>query len=576
MVWHTYMLSPRRFLSDCIRYNKIGLWQGGMPWEAIAASIDNNSFAFNPGPDAERNFSTATGLKWKALEAPPVAQITCPVCSTILNVELTTCTKAGSWKNPYSAGTDGYGFADRSFTELCNVCDLKINHELLRAQRFCNDVVLLLNQGVPMAGTLLGTDGLTPPVVGKGVQPPSTFQMAYPNRLLLAGGGSKIVSRHVMLWNGRRTLHAMHSMADIRLKLEAVIRDQGIRAAASATGNNPQTVPEERIAIRRMMGCYWDNASSFSLDLVGAVIRQNEFVAKMHQIDWLHSPALRATMARLINKYENFFQIMRAYPNSFAVPTLDVDLAWHTHQLSPASYRAYSVSQCGILVNHDDKIDESKLSMGFEWTSKTYEQMFGAVYSECSCWYCEAIRESHANRHTLLKIGKSHKKNSVSQDLERLRAAGPSDPQRAPHISAHNAIKTQGNPDIKTAEYVRKQQLERSYQRAAQRAKKEGRFLPPHEATFFYPTWGIAYPVGFYAPFMGDPCINGDIYPTQPDCANLSTGAPGNCCRGSCGGNAAAGSCGGAGCSGGGGDAGGGSGGDAGGDAGGGGCGGSG
>ena len=40
------------------------------------------------------------------------------------------------------------------------------------------------------------------------------------------------------------------------------------------TTNGHRATKEERIALRRMMSCYWDNASPFSLDLVGAVIRQ--------------------------------------------------------------------------------------------------------------------------------------------------------------------------------------------------------------------------------------------------------------------------------------------------------------
>jgi hypothetical protein len=55
----------------------------------------------------------------------------------------------------------------------------------------------------------------------------------------------------------------------------------------------------------------------------------------MDNIDCIHSPALVATMNRLIQKYKIFFDIMATKPRRMAVPTLDVDLAWHTHQLSP-------------------------------------------------------------------------------------------------------------------------------------------------------------------------------------------------------------------------------------------------
>ena len=59
-----------------------------------------------------------------------------------------------------------------------------------------------------------------------------------------------------------------------------------------------------------MLSRYWENSSPFALDLVGAVLRQGVFVQKMHDIDWLHSPALKFTMGRLLTKFERFFDIL--------------------------------------------------------------------------------------------------------------------------------------------------------------------------------------------------------------------------------------------------------------------------
>lgn len=127
-------------------------------------------------------------------------------------------------------------------------------------------------------------------------------------------------------------------------------------------------------------------------------MRQGVFVEKMHKLDWLHSPAARKTMERLVTKYDRFFAIMSKYPRNVAVPTLDIDLAWHTHQLSPGAYYAFSVSKFPYrFIDHDDKIDEDALSAHFEWTSRTYQDMFGEVYSKCTCWYCEAVRTSVVN-----------------------------------------------------------------------------------------------------------------------------------------------------------------------------------
>ena len=101
------------------------------------------------------------------------------------------------------------------------------------------------------------------------------------------------------------------------------------------------------------------------------------------------------TMERLIVKYRRFIDIMVANPTHMAVPTLDVDLAWHTHQLSPQSYYGSTTTKASKFIDHDDKVSEDKLNTAFEWTSKTYQERYNDVYSECTCWYCESIRAFH-------------------------------------------------------------------------------------------------------------------------------------------------------------------------------------
>jgi hypothetical protein len=109
----------------------------------------------------------------------------------------------------------------------------------------------------------------------------------------------------------------------------------------------------------------------------------------MYSLDWLHSPAARQTITRLLEQYARFIEVMATFPLNSTVPTLDVDHGWHTHQLFPKAYFDYTVVKCRKFIDHNDKIDEDALSAGFEWTSKAYEKLFQEVYSECTCWYCE-------------------------------------------------------------------------------------------------------------------------------------------------------------------------------------------
>lgn len=338
------------------------------------------------------------------------------------------------------------------------------------------------------------------------------------------------------------------TMSNIRSKLEAGFKD---RTYVLAINGRPPT-KDERIALRRMMACYWDNASPFSLDLVSAVIRQGSFIDKMHRIDWIHSPTAKFTMQRLLTKYERYLSIVMKAKSTrkgqIAVPTLDVDLAWHTHQLSPARYYRHTVARMGIFLDHDDKIADTVLSDGFEWTSKTYQKIYNELYSECTCWYCEAVRESHSSKLSGLNLKKKFggKPDVIAEQLNQVHST--SDPKaEMNHISAHNAIK----PETTTVRSVREQnmriKLERNYQKAVTKAQKQGREPPPRDD--YYYAYGYPMYMPLYMPYEPDPCVSGSggLYSANPACASFVEGANGNCVAGSCGGGAASGACGGGG-----------------------------
>ena len=196
-----------------------------------------------------------------------------------------------------------------------------------------------------------------------------------------------------------------------------------------------------------------------------------------------------------------------------------------THQLSPTSYFTYSCTKTAIFVDHDDKIEENKLSRAFEWTSKTYQRLFDSVYSECTCWYCEAIRESHTS--SISRIFKSSN-DPVVNELDRLHdsSAKLCDPEKTAHISAHNSIKDNTDP-VKSK--VRLAEIERNYQKACQRARKKGREPPTRDTSYTY--WGYPMIMPFYAPYMYAYPVGG-MYVANPACANFESGGMGNCCQG--------------------------------------------
>ena len=155
---------------------------------------------------------------------------------------------------------------------------------------------------------------------------PTAGQVLFPNRLIKLGLSSSLLECTDVQQNKTTTVN------EIRTELETALLNRSLvqKATQRAFSRTGKLLRGERVAVRRMMSRYWDNSSVFALDLVGAVIRQGSFIEKMSSIDWIHSPAIRSTMTRLIEKYCRYFEILAKYPNQVAVPTLDVDLAWYS------------------------------------------------------------------------------------------------------------------------------------------------------------------------------------------------------------------------------------------------------
>ncbi|OAX80360.1 hypothetical protein ACJ72_05311 [Emergomyces africanus] len=519
MVWHAYMLNPRDFLEDCIR---------------LAA-----------------NFNLQTGLQWDSNHDSPSKTLSCPQCYTQVIVPWQIEPQIESLHSPYESRG---GFGDKNFSATCYICEVTITHEKLRVAKFRHDVMQLISRGVPMPGTILNSQGM-PKDATDGYRGAS-----FPNSLI------KLENFRSLLRSVDLRKNPSASISKVRDFLGESLQGEGqIHELLGGPGSKPDT--EERIATRKMMSRYWDNSSPFALDLVGAVIRQGTFIGKMDNIDWIHSPTLESTVNRLITKYIYFFRIMSENPMEMAVPTLDVDLAWHTHQLSPYQYFTYSILHAkDRFINHDDKVPETKLTTAFQWTSKQYQKITnGEIYSECTCWYCEAIRESHNGR--FFKSFATTQAQKRGDQLHSRSDINP-DPLKSPHISTHSAVNPPDEPSSRVdARQVAALKLKSKYEKAMRRIRKRGSksvltrgggdsaakrlSLPsgtdntkrdPYAATAI--VWGLPVALALYIPFAVDPCINTHLYPCNPSCMSMGLDGTGNCIASTCTAEVAAGGCG--------------------------------
>jgi hypothetical protein len=116
----------------------------------------------------------------------------------------------------------------------------------------------------------------------------------------------------------------------------------------------------------------------FSIDLISAVHRQREFTEKMVNCGWINCIGVQ-TNATV--RYHKFLLLMKEKSNTVLVPTLDIDLAWHTHQIHASLYRAFTQKHIGRIINHDDNLAKGKLSDGFATTARAWYKKYHEPYT---------------------------------------------------------------------------------------------------------------------------------------------------------------------------------------------------
>lgn len=278
----------------------------------------------------------------------------------------------------------GTGYGDSDFLHNCFQCHGDIDHNLLGVAKLRKDIEDLTIKDWPLVGTIIS------PFTGDVYAPTSTDYHTGKNASLKGLISIELCS-HILEFIESRL--ASNSMIEVKEIIEYASKGPNVmkQIHSKLPRNNRPSRRERLLLISRTMSRYDENASIFALELSGAVIRQSAFVEKMYHMDWLHSLTASDAMARLLLRYLRFMNIIFTNALHVAVPTLDVDLAWHTHQLSSKQYFLYNMTNCGRFVDHDDKIDNDKLSTSFKWTSEMYETMYEEVYLDCTYWGCEGF-----------------------------------------------------------------------------------------------------------------------------------------------------------------------------------------
>ncbi|KAG9440060.1 hypothetical protein H6P81_020225 [Aristolochia fimbriata] len=126
-------------------------------------------------------------------------------------------------------------------------------------------------------------------------------------------------------------------------------------------------------------------------DLASAVKRQSSFFYQVSRPHMHDSHFLQGAVAR----YKGFLHLIKRNKEKalrrFCVPTYDIDLIWHSHQLHPASYCKDLIEILGRVLEHDDTDSDrtkgKKLDVGFSGTIKQWEETFGLRYWRAGAMY---------------------------------------------------------------------------------------------------------------------------------------------------------------------------------------------
>ena len=547
LVWHAFLLNPKSFYDNCIRNGLQDFALTSFPLDRIARAIDWDTFDYSPDEKQRLGFDELMRNAGVAIEyevdlkrlVTEKVNVFCPICFELLSTV------------PYTDSI-GHGFSDKNFIakpslkecacRCVGFAGTSISHDNLRKRQLIADLYVdkerLPNIYRYFSGVLKGSLDDE-----KQINKVDYFVKQYLRDFVVSKIQQNINSplegtlRELM-----RTPISLRRHGSVLLNTRYILR------------NYPQmnlihtTIPPMK------------NNVKISEDLVGCVLRQQKFVDKMNKIGWLFSPILGETLSETSIRYTRFITMLNT-SQGILVPTLDIDLMWHTHLLSPFEYLDYCRKTGKKVVDHDDKIDEGKLTTRFEETSKMYKMRYGKEYSLCFCWFCVSARNNCRSKiKRLFKLKADLEENLEKNILAERNAVNEDRGTGLTHISSHNAVTIPRKNNFATL------RMRKKYGQNG-----NGRIYPWRDDSFYYYGMAGMYVLPYYAPFTVVECT---YWGSQGGCCAVSdnegarcsgrgncetgTGSPTCGSSGGCGGSSGGCGGGGGGCGGGGGGCGGG------------------
>ncbi|TCD67941.1 hypothetical protein EIP91_011805 [Steccherinum ochraceum] len=413
MAWHAYMLNPRWYAEDCDRISLMNTFQNTYQDLLSLITRIGDISSYQPTEMDMQSWDDLTSTPYSVFDAFTTMTehtLTCPHCLKTIFI-------------PYHGDARNEGYFDRRLFYPCPQEDCKefITRDKLAVAKLAKD---LAGRGY-LPGSLRTANSSRDTVSALRVRDVFVMHPRLINLFLLKDEAGII--QQIM-----RTSQGY--VDDIKLLVE--------KTTKSISANQ----------LERIFSAYTDDRP-FSIDLVGAINRQCTFIDKMYGLGWLASEyfddlADKQVLKHAQRRYYAFLELMRLHPKMFLVPTLDIDLVWHTHQLKGRMYGDECMHLVGRYVDHDDKVVDEVLSVSFDNTARLWQQYYEVPYTHCGCPLPGATIGERLFR--LTKRLSSSNPSSSSGDpydsptLDLTPPLDRVDAQDATHPSDHNAYR----PDV--------------------------------------------------------------------------------------------------------------------------------
>ncbi|KAI8613387.1 hypothetical protein BC830DRAFT_480176 [Chytriomyces sp. MP71] len=348
MMWHSHMLNPLRFLEDCF-FIFGSTPPHNFPLARMYALPPNEYNPQDGSREVWESWTHGEPFEINPLDPPRPFNFLCSWCKEMFEVEPDLFVE--------------YRMKDGKV--FCGACGACSTAESVSVKRFLADVDQLHSNKRVLMGTALDDKGCVDVWTARKdleiVIPPS-------GHFLLMAHDSSLCS-----WVMMESILKPH--------LQSLYKSGALKQFAVRKATFP-----------RMFKAYKHIPIPLSLDLVGAVLRQREFTTKMVSgiIDW----GQRDSLPRATLRYRDFLNLMAKQRKAFLVPTLDIDLMWHTHQLHPLKYQTFGLLEVGYVINHDDAVEADTLNKSFAQTNLLWKNCYNEPYAaqrEESSWFRRPI-----------------------------------------------------------------------------------------------------------------------------------------------------------------------------------------